>query len=214
MTDTLAIATAGAPLTDAKAVAVLLHGRGASAESMLSLAKVFAQPDIAYMAPQAAGGSWYPYSFLAPIAQNEPSLSHSLAAIGSLVDDLASRGISADRIALIGFSQGGCLALEFAARNAQRYGALIGLSAGLIGPGNNPRDYSGSLAGTPVFLGCSDVDAHIPLARVHETSRVLGALGGVITERIYPGLSHTINDDEIGHARAVLAGLLHNVQSS
>lgn len=212
MTPSSDLAISGAPLARAKAAMVLLHGRGASAENMLMLAEVFAQPDVACFAPQAPGGSWYPYSFLSPIDQNEPHLSRSLAAVGRLVQGLSDFGL--ERVVLLGFSQGGCLALEFAARNARRYGAVIGLSAGLIGPENTPRDYAGSLAGTRVFLGCSDNDAHIPLRRVKESSRVLGALGGEVVERIYPGMGHTINDDEIGQVRVALAGILHPASGS
>ncbi|WP_157016790.1 alpha/beta hydrolase [Mesorhizobium xinjiangense] len=214
MSNALQVATGGAPLAKAKAVTILLHGRGASAESMMGLAEVIAQPDIAYLAPQATGGSWYPYSFLAPLEQNEPHLSRSLATIGALVDNLTRHGFAPKNIALLGFSQGGCLGLEFAARNAKCYAAVIGLSAGLIGPENTPRNYPGSLAGTAIFLGCSDIDDHIPLARVHESSKVLGALGGDVIERIYPSMGHTINEDEIGHVRSILAGLQRDVPAS
>ena len=200
--------TSGAPLTRARAAMILLHGRGATAESMLELTDVFAQPDMAYIAPQAPGNTWYPFSFLAPIDQNEPYLSRSLAAAGELVDGLSAQGFGTERLVLLGFSQGGCLALEFAARNARRYGAVIGLSAGLIGPEIIPQAYQGSLGGSPVFVGCSDRDAHIPLGRVQETSRCLRLLGGNVVERIYPGMGHTINDDEIKHVRAALADLL------
>ena len=203
------IATAGAPLTRAKAAMILLHGRGATAEGMLELAEVFAQPDIAYLAPQASGRTWYPHSFLAPLEQNEPYLSRALAQVGELVDALRRQGFLPERIALLGFSQGGCLALEYAARNAKPFGAIIGLSAGLIGPEGTPRKYGGSLAGTRVVLGCSDIDAHIPLARVNESARVLGGLGGDVIKRIYPGMGHTINDDEIAQVRAALATILH-----
>lgn len=207
------IATGGAPLTRAKAAMILLHGRGATAEGMLDLAEVFAQPDMAYLAPQAPGRTWYPHSFLAPIEQNEPHLSRALAQVDALVGELGQQGFAPEQIVLLGFSQGGCLALEYAARNARRYGAVIGLSAGLIGPEGTPRDYRGSLAGTRVVLGCSDVDAHIPLARVKETTRVLGALGGDVVERIYPGMGHTINDDEIAQVRAALTRVLHPAPS-
>ena len=203
------IATTGAPLTRAKAAMILLHGRGATAEGMLELAEVFAQPDIAYLAPQASGRTWYPHSFLAPLEQNEPYLSRALAQVGELVDALGRQGFLPERIALLGFSQGGCLALEYAARNAKPFGAIIGLSAGLIGPEGTPRKYGGSLAGTRVVLGCSDIDAHIPLARVNESARVLGGLGGDVIKRIYPGMGHTINDDEIAQVRAALATILH-----
>jgi phospholipase/carboxylesterase len=188
---------------------ILLHGRAAAAEGMLGLAEVFAQPDVAYLAPQAPGGSWYPHSFLAPIERNEPYLSRSLATIAALIEDLTTQGFGAEQVGLIGFSQGGCLGLEFAARNARRYGAVIGLSAGLIGPESMPRAYGGSLAGTRVFLGCSDVDAHIPLGRVRESSQVLRALGANVIERIYPGMGHSINDDEIAQVRSALAGILY-----
>jgi len=188
---------------------ILLHGRGATAEGMLDLADVLAQPDVAYLAPQAPGNTWYPYTFMAPLAQNEPHLSRALAQVGELVDDLGQQGLAPEKLVLLGFSQGGCLALEYAARNAQRYGAVIGLSAGLIGPEGTPRTYGGSLAGTRVVLGCSDVDAHIPVERVKETSRILSALGGDVVERIYPGMGHTINDDEIAQVRVALARILH-----
>jgi predicted esterase len=199
--------TAGAPLNSARAATIMVHGRGASAEDILSLGAELGQDDIAYLAPQAAGHSWYPYSFLAPLAQNEPHLSDALATVGAAFEHLAQQGFAAERIALIGFSQGGCLALEYAARNARRYGAVAGLSAGLIGPPGTPRAYPGSLAGTPVFLGCSDVDGHIPLARVHESRDVLTRMGGAVTERIYPRMGHTINRDEIAAVSTMLAAI-------
>ena len=198
---------AGAPPHRAKAAMILLHGRGASAEGMLALADALAQPDIAFLSPQAARGTWYPYSFLSPLADNEPWLSSALQVIADILRGLEAEGFPAERVALLGFSQGGCLTLEFAARNARRYGAVVGLSAGLIGPEGTPRDYPGSLAGTPAFLGCSDIDPHIPLARVHESTRVLGALGAEVQEQIYPGIGHTINDDEIRRVRGLLARL-------
>lgn len=199
------IAMAGTPLHRAKAAVVMVHGRGADAESMLSLAEVFAQPDLAYLAPQAASQSWYPHSFLAPIARNEPFLSSALGVLDELLDQLAGASFAPERVVLLGFSQGACLALEYAARRARRYGGLVGLSGGLIGPDGTPRDYAGDLRGTSAFLGCSDVDPHIPLARVHETTRVLGRLGGSVAERIYPGMGHGINDDEVKHIRGLLA---------
>jgi predicted esterase len=199
--------TAGAPLASARAAAILLHGRGSSAEDILSLGEEFGFADIAYLAPQAANHSWYPYSFLAPLAQNEPHLSNALATVDAAFAHLKRAGVAAERVALIGFSQGGCLALEYAARHAQRYGAIAGLSAGLIGPPGAPRAYPGSLGGTPVFLGCSDIDGHIPLARVHESRDVLSGLGADVTERIYPGMGHTINAEEIAQVVKLLAGL-------
>jgi predicted esterase len=181
---------------------VLLHGRGGSADDILSLAGALRQADLAYVAPRAPGHTWYPHSFLAPLEQNEPFLSRSLVA--AIVSDLAGRGIASDRVVLIGFSQGGCLALEFAARNPKRYAGIAGLSAGLIGPPGLTRDYPGSLDGTPVFLGCSDIDAHIPLERVRISTEVLTAMNAAVTERIYPGMGHTINQDEITHVRSLL----------
>jgi phospholipase/carboxylesterase len=199
--------TAGAPLARARAAAILVHGRGASADDILTLAEEFGLDDVAYVAPQAANNTWYPYSFLAPLRQNEPHLTKALATIDAAFAHLAREGFASERIALIGFSQGGCLSLEYAARNATRYGAVAGLSAGLIGPPGTPRDYAGSLAGTPVFLGCSDIDGHIPLERVHLSRDVLTALGGQVTERIYPGMGHTVNADEVSAVMQMLQGI-------
>lgn len=198
---------AGAPLREARAAAILVHGRGSNAADMLGLAGEFGQSDIAYLAPEAPRRTWYPYSFLAPLAQNEPDLSAALATVGETLAHLGTQGFAAERVALIGFSQGGCLALEYAARNATRYGAVAGLSAGLIGPPGTPRDHAGALASTPVFLGCSDVDGHIPLARVHESRDVLTRMGANVTERIYGGMGHTVNADEIAHVTTMLQGI-------
>lgn len=207
---------AGAPLASAAVAVVLIHGRGASAQGILTLADHFERPDAAYLAPQAAGNTWYPYSFLAPLARNESWLGSALRAVGDVFRRIEKAGISAERTLLLGFSQGACLALEYAARHPRRYGGLVGLSGGLIGNGELPGavppddktfDYDGSLDGTPVFLGCSDVDAHIPVQRVHRTAAVLRTLGGDVTDRIYPGMGHTINEDEIGFVRRLVAGL-------
>ena len=206
----LPLATSGVALLRASAAMILLHGRGSSAEGILSLADLLAGPEIAGLAPQAAGNSWYPHSFLAPLADNEPWLSSALQVIADILADLERTGLPPDQVALVGFSQGGCLALEFAARHARRYGAVIGLSAGLIGPPGTPRHYDGSLAGTPVFIGCSDRDPHIPLARVRETAVDLTALGAAVDERIYPGMGHTINDEEISVARTLIAPLVRS----
>jgi phospholipase/carboxylesterase len=198
---------AGAPVGAARAAMILVHGRGASAEGMLSLADAFDAQDIAYVAPQARRGSWYPNSFMAPISQNEPYLGDALKTLSGVVGDLERQGVPSERIVLLGFSQGACLALEFAARNAHRYGGVVALSGGLIGPEDTSRDYAGSLAGTPVFLGCSDVDSHIPLSRVHESTKVLTELGGNVIEKIYPGMGHTIVQDEVDHVKKILQGL-------
>ena len=190
-----------APAT-AKLTMILVHGRGASAEDIVALAEALELDDVAYIAPQAAGRTWYPYSFLAPIGQNEPGISSGLAVFARLIAELQDDGVERERIALLGFSQGACLALEFAARHAARYAAVFGLSGGLIGPPGTPRDYGGSFDGTPVFLGCSDVDPHVPLARVQESADVFRRLDGAVDERIYRGMGHTVNADEI---RAIAA---------
>jgi predicted esterase len=186
---------------------ICVHGRGASAEDILDLAAALRTTDVAFLAPNAAGGTWYPYSFLAPLDQNEPGLSSGLGVLARLVHELTDQGVSHDRVGLLGFSQGACLALEFAARHARRYAGLAGLSGGLIGPAGTPRNYTGSLDGTPVFLGCSDVDPHIPVERVHETARVLRALGAEVDERIYPGMGHTVSLDEFDAVRAMFGRL-------
>jgi predicted esterase len=189
---------------------ILVHGRGATAESILTLADEFepgtaGRSKLAYLAPQARGNTWYPYSFLSPIPHNEPGISAGIALLDDLVEELAGRGIPYEQIILGGFSQGACLALEFVARHARRYGGVFGYSGGLIGPDGTPRDYPGSLAGTPVFLGCSDVDFHIPKERVELTAAVLQKLGGEVTMRLYPGLGHTVNQDEIDFVRQMIA---------
>ena len=201
---------AGEPLESAKAAMIMMHGRGATAEDILMLADEFKQPGFAYLAPQAAGNSWYPNSFLAPIASNEPGLSSGLAVIASLLEQLVQAGLSSERTMILGFSQGACLSLEFVARNARRYGGVAGLSGGLIGPEGTPRSGSGSLAGTPVFLGCSDIDPHIPKARVQETAEVLQRLGGDVTMRLYPRMGHTVNRDELRSVQAMMSALLLN----
>jgi len=198
---------AGAPLEDAGGAVVLLHGRGAGAEDMLGLAETLARPDLAFVAPPAPGRTWYPLSFLAPIADNRPALDRALAIVGETMTGLSRAGLPPGRVVLAGFSQGACLALEYAARHARRYGGVAALSGGLIGPEGTPRDDAGTLSGTPVFIGCGDRDGHIPLWRVRESSRVLRGLGGEVTERIYPGMGHAVNDDEIAHLRALLARL-------
>lgn len=198
---------AGEPLQSARAAMILLHGRGASAEDILTLVPELNQSGFAYLAPQAAGHTWYPYSFLAPLSNNEPWLSSALSVLASLLETIAEAGIPPEHTILLGFSQGACLSLEFAARNAHRYGGLAGLSGGLIGPDGTPRDYQGSLEGTPVFLGCSDVDFHIPKQRVQQSAEVLRRLGGDVTMRLYPGMGHMVNEDEIQFVRGMMAAL-------
>jgi len=205
---------AGEPLERARAAMVMVHGRGGSAENILTLTEELNVDGFAYLAPQAAGHTWYPYSFLAPIAQNEPGISSGLATIAAVLATIERAGIPAERAMLLGFSQGACLSLEFAARAARRFGGVAGLSGGLIGPDGTPRDYSGSLAGTPVFLGCSDVDPHIPAPRVMETATVLRRLGADVTMRLYPGMAHTINEDELDAVRTVMAQVLASAADS
>jgi len=200
--------TAGASLERARAAMVMLHGRGASAENILELAEELNAPGFAYLAPQAANNTWYPYSFLVPIERNEPGLSSGLAIIASILSQIEQAGIPLERTMLLGFSQGACLMLEFVARNARRYGGVAGLSGGLIGPDGTPRDYPGSLEGTPVFLGCSDIDPHVPKERVELTAQVLQQLGGDVTLRLYHRMGHTVNTDEIKAVQRMMDALV------
>jgi predicted esterase len=187
---------------------LMVHGRGAGAEDILSLATELNLPGFAYLAPQAAENTWYPNRFIAPLAANEPWLSSALAFVEQVLAEIIHAGIPTGRLMLLGFSQGACLALEFAARNAKRYGGIVGLSGALIGPDDTPRDYAGSFAGTPVFLGCSDVDFHVPKERVDQTAQVLRRLGGEVTERLYPNMGHAVNQDEIDFVRGMMQTLL------
>ncbi len=198
----------GKPLNEAQGAMILVHGRGATAQSILSLATELPHPNLAYLAPQAADNTWYPYSFLMPLARNEPYLSSALRQVAVVLAQVEAAGIPAERVIIGGFSQGACLATEFVARNAQRYGGLLAFSGGLIGPPETPRAYAGSLAGTPVFLGCSDVDVHIPKERVLESADVLRKLAGQVTVKLYPNMGHTINEEELQHARQLVNGLL------
>jgi predicted esterase len=188
----------------ARCTVVLLHGRGDSAAGILTLAGEFEAPDVAWLAPQAAGRSWYPYSFLLPVERNEPSLSSALDVIASLVSDLEGQGVGAERVLLAGFSQGACLVSEFGARHPRRYAGIAALSGGLIGAPGTLRQYSGSFAGTPALFGCGDADAHIPLERVEESIAVYRSMGAEVDERIYPAMGHTIVADEIEAMQAML----------
>ncbi|HEY6359999.1 MAG TPA: dienelactone hydrolase family protein [Vicinamibacterales bacterium] len=189
---------------EARLTAILVHGRGDSAEGILGLAEALDVRDVAYLAPEAAGRTWYPYSFLAPTVQNQPYLSSALRVMNRLVDSLGEEGVRPERVMFIGFSQGACLSLEYVARHARKYAGVVGLSGGLIGPPGTPRACHGSLDGTPVFLGCSDIDAHIPLERVQESAEVLRRMGAVVDERIYPGMGHSISADELAAVSALL----------
>ena len=197
----------GKPLAEATAAMILVHGRGATAQSILELASVLPHPEMAYLAPQASGNTWYPQSFLAPMSQNQPGLDSGLQAVADAVAQAEAAGIPPEKIIISGFSQGACLASEFVARNARRYGGLLVFSGGLIGPPGTPRDYDGSLNGTPVFIGCSDVDFHIPVERVEETAVTLANLGASVNKKIYANMGHTIIQDEINQAQQIVNNL-------
>jgi predicted esterase len=204
------VLTRGAPLDKAHAAMIMLHGRGASAEDILSLAGELPQHGVAFLAPQAAGGTWYPNRFVMPVATNEPYLSSALETVSDLVAQINAQGIPNERILLLGFSQGACLALEYAARNPQRYGGVAALSGALIENGDQPRAYSGSLGAMPIFIGCSDADFHIPQQRVLRSEQVLRSLGANVTARLYPGMGHTVNEDEIEAVSAMLISVAGN----
>jgi len=184
------VLAAGEPVASARAAMILLHGRGASAEDIMTIASEVQHPGWAYLAPQAVGNAWYPNPFTAPLASNEPYLSAAL-----------------DMIMLLGFSQGACLTLEWAARNARRYGAIVGLSGGLIGPDDTPRDYPGSFDETPVFLGCSDVDPYIAKERVLDAAEVFKRMGAAVTVRLYPGMGHMVGAEETAIVRGLVEAI-------
>lgn len=202
------LVTAGTDLEDATAAAVLLHGRGATARSIARTGMEFHRPGLALLAPQAAGNTWYPSPFTAPVERNEPGRSSGLGAIESAIDRATAAGIPAAKVLVFGFSQGACLASEFVVRNPTRYGGLVALSGGLIGERIDPAEYSGDLDGTPAFLGCSDVDPHIPEQRVHETATVLEQLGADVETRIYEGMGHGVNQDELTYVSGMVDTLL------
>jgi len=210
--DSLAsVVAAGAPLDEARAVMIMVHGRNAGPRNILDLVPRLEPrtanaepPSFAYLAPAAPTGSWYPYSFLAPIEQNEPHLTAALDTIRRLVEAVIARGFASDRVMLLGFSQGACLSAELAVRHARRYGGLVLFSGGLIGPPGTTWNQQPAFAGTPVFLGCSDVDAHVPKTRVDESAAVFTRMGAQVTERIYPGMGHLVNDDEMAAARRMM----------
>lgn len=198
------IVAAGISLQKASAAMILVHGRGASSDSILGLAGELRRRDFAYLAPRAAGHIWYPYSFLAPLEQNEPWLGSALRLLESAVERATGSGIPVERLLLLGFSQGACLTAEFVARNPRRYGGVAVLTGGLIGPEDTPRDYPGSLEGTPVFLGTADPDPHVPRGRVEETARVLERMGADVDLHTYPGMGHTVNEDQVEAVRSLM----------
>ncbi len=196
--------TLGRPLGVGAAAMILVHGRGATPDNILELADALPHPDFTYLAPAASGNTWYPYSFMADIPSNEPGISSGLAVLDSLVERVMEAGVPARRIVLAGFSQGACLMSEFAVRRARRYGGILAFSGGLIGPPGTVWSQEGDFDGTPAFFGCSDVDAHVPRSRVDESARVLAGMGANVEKRIYPGMGHLINEDEIAFARSVV----------
>jgi len=194
---------AGERLDRARAAMILVHGRGASAADIMTVAAEVMFPGVAYLAPQAAGSAWYPNPFTAPLEDNEPYLSSALELLSSVLSRVEAK-VSAEKVVLLGFSQGACLTLEFAARHARRYGGVVGLSGGLIGPDGTPRDYPGGFDGTPAFLGCSDVDPYIRKERVSEAGQVYERMGAQVVVRLYPGMAHTVSADEIEAVREIV----------
>ncbi|QSX00850.1 alpha/beta hydrolase [Haloterrigena alkaliphila] len=205
------LVTGGTDLADADAAVVLTHGRGATAQGMVQMANEIHREGVAFLAPQAARKTWYPNSFLEPVERNEPGRTSGLQAIGDAIGEANDAGVPTERIMLMGFSQGACLASEFVARNPRRYGGLAALSGGLIGEAVDPDDYlegDADLEDTPVFLGCSDVDPHIPEERVHETADVLEAMNADVTKRLYEGMGHGVNEDELEFVAGMVADLV------
>jgi phospholipase/carboxylesterase len=198
------IITAGKELTATGKVLILLHGRGGSAEDILSLAQHFDVNDFTLLAPQATNNTWYPFSFLAPPAQNEPWLSSALTMLKEVVDEIKFKDVPASSIYFAGFSQGACLMLEFITRNATRYGGAVAFTGGLIGDKINNANYSGDFGGTPIFIGSSNPDPHVPVERVYATSNILRSMNAAVTEKIYDGMGHTINQDEIDNANKIV----------
>ncbi|TXG86223.1 MAG: phospholipase [Thermomicrobiales bacterium] len=198
---------AGAPVDRASKAVIAIHGRGANAADIIGVAQAIDLSDVAWLAPDAASHTWYPYSFLMPVDQNQPFLDSAISVVGGLLQHLEDSGIPAEKAVLLGFSQGACLASEFVARHPRRYGGLVVFSGGLIGATIEPNTFVGSLAETPIYGGCSDVDAHIPLERFEVTGRVLADLGGAVDFRVYPGMGHTINLDELSAARELISSV-------
>jgi len=202
------VATAGAPLGEGSGAMIMIHGRNAGPRNILDLAGALGRPEFTYMAPGASGNTWYPNSFMAPTDSNQPGLDSGLSVIGALVEQAVDAGVPRESVMLLGFSQGACLTSEFARRNPGRYGGVIVYSGGLIGPPGTTWDMDGSFDGTPVFLGCSDVDSHIPEERVDESAAVFEEMGAEVTKRIYPGMGHLVNEDEIAFTQGLMDRIL------
>lgn len=198
------VAKAGVPLSSAKKALIMVHGRGDIAKNFIRLSEELEVPDFTVLAPQAIQNTWYPRSFLVPLSQNEPQLSLSLSGLSELMDDLQGLHFKTNDIYFLGFSQGACLTLEFCARNANRYGGIIAFTGGLLGEEVDKANYKGNFQGTPIFIGASDNDPHVPEERIDASEIILSEMGAVVTKMIYPGLEHTINQDEINSANALL----------
>lgn len=196
----------GSQTGEARAGLIMLHGRGATAESILALAEELDIEETAVLAPQAEGSVWYPQSFLAPREANQPGIDGAFAVVSSLIAELEGAGVPAERICLLGFSQGACLAADYLLHYPGRYGGVLALSGGLIGPPGTAFEPAGTLSGTPVFLGCSDSDPFIPAERVAETHEALERAGAASEIQLYPGMPHTINADEVARVNRILRG--------
>jgi phospholipase/carboxylesterase len=196
--------TQGKKPEDASAVLIMVHGRGGSAEDILTIAQYLNTQDFCLLAPEAVNNTWYPYSFLSPVERNEPWLSSALSVLKGIVDELKGKGISEEQIYFLGFSQGACLTLEFVARNAAKYGGVAALTGGLIGEQLNTGNYKGDFKGTPVFIGTSDPDPHVPVSRVNESEQMLKQMNANVTKKIYKGMGHTISQDEINELNELI----------
>jgi phospholipase/carboxylesterase len=203
------IQTAGTSLLEANKALIMIHGRGSNSADILSLARHLDVEDYALVAPEATNNTWYPNSFLAPIKQNEPYLSSAIDLLSRTVAFIEENGISKENIYFLGFSQGACLALEFTARNAAKYGGIVAFTGGLIGDKVYPENYSGDFNGTPLFIGTSDPDFHVPVQRVHDSTAQLKSMGASVTEKVYPNMGHTISQDEIELANQLIFSKNH-----
>jgi len=199
--------TAGQSLETASKVLIMMHGRGGSAEDILGLSDHLQVKDFAIVAPKATNNTWYPYSFLMPPQQNEPWLSSALQVIKEIINDLVAKGVTQELIYFLGFSQGACLTLEFVTRNATRFGGVVALTGGLIGDKIYEQNYVGNFDGTKIFIGTSDPDPHVPVQRVHDSELILRKLNAAVTVKVYKGMGHTINQDELDAANMILTSV-------
>lgn len=198
------IITAGKDLSAATKALIMIHGRGADASDILGLAKYINASEFALLAPEATNNTWYPQSFLAPQAMNEPWLSSAISLVGETVSRIKEAGIAESSIYFLGFSQGACLALEYVTRNAKKYGGVVAFTGGLIGEKIHNENYKGNFDNTPVFIGTSNPDPHVPVERVYASSNILGSMGAAVTYKVYENMGHTINNDEIVQANKLI----------